>query len=236
MGVERAAARAPARREARTCAPVAVTSAAVARWVSRIHASITQPVNSHTSPPVGTSGGPRRTRQAGQTGASRHQAQPLGDREQRRAGEQQPVVARARRQPGAQPPWRRAAVVGEGRAGPLHQVAERHPAGAGRLAAAALHARLHEAHEVVVGVGATPLDGTHRVDATARRQGLLPGDPERRAVRQAQPAGDARGQLGVVEPEVERRHDGHASAGMSHVGAASAAMMGHRNHHTNGRT
>ena len=37
-------------------------------------------------------------------------------------------------------------------------------------------------------VGAAPLHGAHGVDATARRQRLLPGDPERRAVRQAQPA------------------------------------------------
>ena len=88
-------------------------------------------------------------------------------------------------------------------AGALHQAPERHAARARRLAATALHARLHEADELVVGVGTAPLHGAHGVDAAARREPLLARDPERRAVRQAQPARHARRQLVLVEVEVD---------------------------------
>ena len=152
-------------------------SRAVARCVARIQASITQPVNSQTSPPVGAHRRPAPQRQAGQPEPPRHQPQPLGDGEQRRPGEQRPVVAEhAERQ-------RAASAVRDGRSsaracrGALDQVAERHPARARRLAAAALHARLHEAHELVVDRRAAPLHGAHRVDATPRRQPLLAGRP-----------------------------------------------------------
>ena len=52
--------------------------------------------------------------------------------------------------------------------GALDQRTEGHSARASRLASPALHAGLHEAHEVVVDRSATPLHRAHRVDATSR--------------------------------------------------------------------
>ena len=93
VDVQRAAARAAGAGQRRTWRRPAAISAAVARCVSRIQASITQPVNSHTSSPVGRTAGAAAQRQPGQPGPPRHQPQALGDGEQRRPGEQQAVAA-----------------------------------------------------------------------------------------------------------------------------------------------
>ena len=82
-----------------TCAPAARITRAVARWVSRIHASITQPVNSHASgsPPSATSSRRRlRGRTAGCRTAS---ARGAGAGRRGAPGEckQHRVVRRARR-------------------------------------------------------------------------------------------------------------------------------------------
>ena len=180
-------------------------SAAVARWVSRIQASITQPVNSHTS----VAGRPRDAAGPRRSGSRARPAR-RGTRRSRwaTASSVEPAsssaVAAEHGEAGPQPPRRGAVGVGERVAGALHQVAERHAARARRLAAPALHARLHEAHELVV--GSAPRHCTARI-ASIRPRGdsaLLARDPERRAVRQAQPARHARRQLVVVEPQVER--------------------------------
>ena len=62
----------------------------------------------------------------------------------------------------------------------------------------------------------------HGVDAAARRQRLLARHPERRAVRQAQPAGHARRQLLLVEAQVE----GHQATLRCRV--IAPARSGHR--------
>ena len=100
------------------------------------------------------------------------------------------------------PPRRHAPRGGQRGPGALHEPAERHPRGARRLAPAALHARVHERHELTVGLGVLPLHGAHGRDATPRRRRLLPRHPVGRAVRQAQAAADAAGQLVVVQPEI----------------------------------
>ena len=183
-------------------APVAVTTAAVARWTSRSQASITHPVNSHTSYPVLRSAGGRRHGRRGspaRRGTSRSRWAAARSVEPASSNRWWPST----REAGALPPGGGAVGVGERGASALHQPPERDPAGARRLATPALHARLHEPHELAVGVGAAPLDGAHGVDPAPRRQALLAGSPERRAVRQAQPARHARRQLVVVEAELD---------------------------------
>ena len=122
---------------------------------------------------------------------------PLGGGQGARAGQEQAVVAE---HPVAEalPPRREPAGLGQRRAGAFHQAAERHARRAGRLASPALDAGVHEAHELVVSRRPARVHGAHRRDAAPRRCGLLPGHPVGRAVRQAQAAADARGQL-VVE-------------------------------------
>ena len=56
-------------------------------------------------------------------------------------------------------------------------------------------------HERGVERRAVELDRAHRGDAAARRRDLEAGDPVRRAVREAQPARDARDELVLVEPQ-----------------------------------
>ena len=109
---------------------------------------MTQPVNNHTSVPVAAQRGRSAKRQPPEPQPFRDQVRPLRDGQRRRADQQQPMVAE-RAEAEALPPRRDRAPVGEGRAGRLHQVPERHAAGARRLAPAALHARLHELDEVV---------------------------------------------------------------------------------------
>ena len=195
-------------------APVAATSAAVARCVARSQASITHPVNSHTSGSV--PGGRRRRRpaataqrDAGQRAGDprRHQAGALGDGEQRRPGEQGPMSGE-QGVGGALPARGDHVALGERRLGRLDEVTERHPARARRLATPALHAGLGEAQELVVDRGVAPLDGPHRIDPTSGRQPLLTADAERRAVREAEAAADACRQLGGVDVQAAR-HDRH---------------------------
>ena len=64
---------------------------AVERWVGRSQASITQPVKSHTSGSAALSGAAP-AQGSGQARPSADQAQALGHRQQRRAGEQHPVA------------------------------------------------------------------------------------------------------------------------------------------------
>ena len=173
-------------------------------------------------PRVGT--GVRRStattqREAPEPEAGRHEADPLGERQQRGPAEQQPMPAEHReRQP--LPSRCDETFVGECLTGVLHEPSERHAARARRLAAAALHARLHEVHELVVGLRAAPLDGPHRVDTATRRERLLACRPERRAVREAQTARDARREFVVVEPEIHRAGHGTYRHWAVHCGAS----------------
>ena len=156
-------------------------------------------MNSQASSP-----GRRRARTAAQRElrqpkALRHQPQSLGHGQQ---ASNRPAAAGAARAPGSRARCHHGVMrccAASVLAGALHQLPERHAAGARRLAAAALHARLHEVHEVVGDRRVVEMHGAHRGDAAARRQRLLAGHPERRAVRQAQPAGHARAQFVVVE-------------------------------------
>ena len=88
--------------------------------------------------------------QAGQPSPLRDQPQALRDREHAGAGEEGPMPTEHRE---TRPQPARCGPVGVGQrlAGALHQVAERDATRARRLAAAALDARLHEPHELVVG-------------------------------------------------------------------------------------
>ena len=87
-------------------------------------------------------------------------------------------------------------------AGPLHQLPERHAARAGRLTAPALHARLEARTHLPRRAGAVVVC-TCRISAIRPRgERPRPRDPERRAVRQAQPALHAHVQLVGVDPEV----------------------------------
>ena len=190
-------------------------------WTSRCQASITHPVKSHTSVPVAASGG-WRTRQAGQAQAPRHEAQARWAT----ASALEPASS-SRWWPSAAvrealPPRREPAGVGQRAARALHQPAERHARRARRLAAPALHAGVHEADELGVGRRALPLHGPHRGDAAPRRRRLLARDPVGRAVRQAEPAADARGQL--VVDEVAAPSGGRpAAAGVEAAGRVEAA-------------
>ena len=136
----------------------------VRRPVRRAHqASITQPVNNHTVPFAVPPTRPPAQRQSGQAETPGHEAEALGEGQQRRAGEQQPVMGQQlQRQPLA--PCRDTLRRRQGVLGALDQPAERHAARARRLAPAALHARLHEPDEVVVdrGVRATAPSASRR--------------------------------------------------------------------------
>ena len=98
---------------------------------------------------------------------------------------------------------------GRGQSGPgaLHEPAEGHPGGAGRLASPALHAGLHGADHLVGDRSPLDLHRLHEGDAAARRLGVAARHHIGGAVGQAQPAGHARNQFVAVQPEVhQRRH------------------------------
>ena len=199
--VERAAAIAAAVRAARSRAPVARASPAPpTRWVSRSHASITQPVNSHASgaPPTGTSSGRSETR--GQAEPRRHEPQPLRDPQQPRAsasssqwrGSTSEYANHSADASHARPRRR------ERGARLFHQVAERHGRRARGLAAAARDALLHRGAERVV-------DRRAACHSTARIAAIRPrGDAISRPVTRYV------GQCGRHSP-----HDTHATSSSS---------------------
>jgi hypothetical protein len=137
-------------------------------------------------------------RQPAQPEAPRHEAHALRSREHRRPCEQRPVMSQHPER-GALPPRRHPVRRRQRGLRLLHEVPERHSAGAHRLAAAALHTRLEVPHDRVVDGSAPPLHRPHRVDPTTRREALLPRHPERRTVWEAQPATHAGRQLLLVE-------------------------------------
>ena len=144
-------------------------------------------------------------REIGEPEPTRDDSQTLEAGEQRRPDEQGPVVTQDSESE-ALPPRRDPAARCQRCSGLLHQCAEMHPARARRLAPPALHAGLDEVDERVVDREACAVDRPHGIDAAAWRVLLLAGDPERRTVRQAQPAAHARRQqLGV---ETEHRQPG----------------------------
>jgi hypothetical protein len=100
---------------------------------------------------------------------------------------------------GADQPRRRLVRVGEAVLRRFDQPSVRHARGARGLAAAALHARVHELDELRIDRCALPGHGAHRGDAPTRRQAFLARHPIRRAVRQAEAAADAACQFRIVE-------------------------------------
>ena len=179
-----------------------------ARWTSRCHASMTHPVNRYAS---GCAAPVRRVRNDrsesfGNPNRRGTRRRRCAEPERPREREQQPVTRQHHdvAQPlgdATQRAPRRGGRVRERLARALHEVAERHARRAGDLAAAALHAGLHRAPERVVDRRAVELDRAHGGDAPARRRGLEAGDAVGRAVRQAEPARDARDQLLLVDRE-----------------------------------
>ena len=171
----------------------------VAACTSRCHASITHPVNSHTSVPVATSGGWC----SGRRGRPRRRGTRCSRCATARAldpAEQEPVVAEGAVGE-ALPAGREAVLGGQRLPRALHQPPEGHAGRACRLAAPALHARVHERDELGVGLGALPLHEAHGGDAAPGRRRLLPRHAVRRAVGQAQAAAHAGGQFGVDQVE-----------------------------------
>ena len=120
---------------------------------------------------------------------------------------------------------------------PLHHPAERHVRRADVLAGATHQAEVHEARERVVDDRRPLRDRAHRRDPPARRRRLLAGQPVGRAVRKAETARDARGEVGVGRG-VPGAHPGIApgSAPMNRTpsgssvpsGASAVAVEGHR--------
>ena len=155
--MQRAAARRRRGRAARRRAPVARMTRAVDRWVSRSHASITQPVK---QPRVGCAADrdvERPARANGPTAAAARSARgrdaaAAPTQRDPRAREQQPVAREARRGSRATPRSRRTSDRGGGQRGArvLHEVAELHAGRARGLAAAARHALVHRGAERVV--------------------------------------------------------------------------------------
>ena len=161
-------------------APAARITRAVRGWVSRIHASITQPVNSQASgsPPSATS---NRRRLRGRR--PRH-AEPFGTRCRRwptrahHVSEQHGVV----RQRDAMHRTTQLPVAGRGSRRPGNtalRVSSMRcpnctPERARRLAPPALHAFVHRSGGTTSIRRAPLLDGAHRRDATARRRGSRP--------------------------------------------------------------
>ena len=189
MDVERAAAAAPPAPGTANVAPTARDQRRPSPGGCRAcQASITQPVNSHTSVPVGPQRGapPQRRAWSARPGrgtsrsrwATASSVEPASRRRCRAEHREPERAATAAR----------CGVVGERGAGALHQVAERHAARAGRLAAAALHARLHEVHELVVGLGVAPLHG--RASRRCARAATAP--PRRSPGTSGSAAGTAR--------------------------------------------
>ena len=206
MGVQRAAARAAERPGTANVAPAAVSSAAVARWVGRIQASMTQPVNSHTSAPVADDRRPRRSGEPrrGRGGAGRAAARwaSASTVDPASSSRWRPRTAKAEPQPA-----RRRAVGSSARASrvPSMRCPNGTPLGqAGSQPRHCTHVSMNRTNSSSA-VGAAPLHAAHGVDPAPRRQPLLARDPERRAVRQAQPARHARRQL-ARQPELQGSH------------------------------
>ena len=163
---------------------------------------------SEAGAPHGQAGGQSEAaRQAG-----RDQPQPLRDGQGRRPRQQQPVPAESpqaeAQRPGRLPAWPgrrgRRRALGERGARRFDQAAEGHARRARRLAPPALDARLDRVDERVVGGEARPLHLAHGGHPAAGRQRLLARHPVRGAVGQAQPAGDAGGQVVVGDAEVHQ--------------------------------
>ena len=147
--------------------------------------------------------GQRTGRQARQAEPAREEPEALEQPRTPRDREQQPVHRQhepvpdpLRRPPGAGGAL--AALVQRG-SGLFHEMTELHRRRARGFAAPALHALVHGRLEGGVDRRAFHLYEAHRRDAAPRRRDLQAGDPVRRAVRQAQPARDARDELGLVE-------------------------------------
>ena len=210
--VQRAAAR-PARGRSRDCVRRRRASTrAVVRWVSRIQASMTQPVNSHASGRHrrGTSSGrrPRRV-DARDPEPARHEVQPLprasrhhvADEQRRDSGSTSGT--RPTRPGGAAAAVRRCGSTAA-RVSSIRWpncTPDGHAASQPRHCTHSFIAR----QEGVVDRRAALLDCAHRRDAPPRRRDLEAGDAVGRAVRQAQPARDAGDELVLVEPQ--RRGD-----------------------------
>ena len=157
-------------------------------------------------PHVGPGGGEPRGashRQPCEPEALRHETHALGHGEHRRPAEDHAVPSE-RTQPEPLPPRQRAR-CDRGTCG-VDQTSVRDTGRARRFAAPALHTRRHELDEPRVERSAVALDGAHRVDPPARRQALLPRHPERRAVRQAQPAAHTGRQIDRID--LQRRSGG----------------------------
>ena len=164
--------------------------------------------------------------------ALRNEMGPLRDGEHPRPGQHEAVTPeRLHAEP--LPPRCEPTRGGERVARPLHQPPEGHARRARRLAPAALHAGVHEADERVVGLGALPVDLAHRRDPAARRRRLLSRHPVGRAVREAEPARHAGGELVVVDAELHaestsrpglRRRDGSNESRMRDVRSATTGV------------
>ncbi len=208
----------PPRPGGRRARPVARITRSAARCTSRCHASITQPGNRYASwdrrPRVGVGD----ERGAQRCGREPREAEPLRARDgaaARRASthvsamstrvvRQHDAGTRTTRRCGATSCRARSCGAGcstSGGVGALHEVTERHRRRARGLAAAALDARLDRVAERVVERRALELDRPHRGDASARREPLEPGHAVGRAVREAEPARDARDELVLVDRE-----------------------------------
>ena len=106
--------------------PGGVMTFTVATWVGRSQASITHPVNSHTSFPARSELGPAE-REGRQAQPSRYQPEALQHGQPARTGEHQPMMAEGP-EADALPEGRHEVAAGEGAAGALHQPTERHAA------------------------------------------------------------------------------------------------------------
>jgi hypothetical protein len=99
------------------------------------------------------------------------------------------------------PPWRDATLFGQRLAHAFLDVSVVDTRRARRLAAAALHTGVHEFHELGGDRCVVEMHGPNGCDSPTRRQRFLTRDAKRRAVRKAQSAADAGGQLLVVQVE-----------------------------------
>lgn len=114
-----------------------------------------------------------------------------------------------RSEPDALPPRRDPLRRSERRTRPFHQRAELHTTRTRRFAPPTLDTRLHEVDEGLIDSEIAGLDGTHCVDASTRRVGLLARHPKRRAVGKTQSARHAGRQL--VRIKIEHTVEHHAS-------------------------
>ena len=205
MEVQRAAAPGAGSGQA-GCAPAARITANVERCTSRCHASMTHPVNRNASASTSPTSGVRSERNESlrQPEAARHQpessARPRATRSTsagargagaRRGSRATRVARRTRERRGwiaARAPSMRCpngTEDGHATSQPRHT----------------RHASIAEVNSVVDG-RAAELHRLHRGDPAARRRDLESGDPVGGTRGQAEPAGDARDQLVLVEPEV----------------------------------